>query len=125
MNKRQNISGKAVYSYYNKNSRSIRATMDHFHIGSKRVKTIVRYYEGADVVFKSHRGGRKSRFDRALLEHVEDMIKATHIEYQDNGTKVTVKTYENLSKIAEVLGVNHKTLANNLIEYRKNPLKYR
>lgn len=125
MNKRQNISGKAVYSYYNKNSRSIRATIDHFHIGSKRVKTIVRYYEGADVVFKSHRGGRKSRFDRALLEHVEDMIKATHIEYQDNGTKVTVKTYENLSKIAEVLGVNHKTLANNLIEYRKNPLKYR
>lgn len=125
MNKRQNISGKAVYSYYNKNSRSIRGTMEHFHIGSKRVKTIVRYYEGADVVFKSHRGGRKSRFDRALLEHVEDMIKATHIEYQVDGSKVTVKTYENLSKIAEVLGVNHKTLANNLVEYRKNPLKYR
>lgn len=99
--------------------------MEHFHIGSKRVKTIVRYYEGADVVFKSHRGGRKSRFDRALLEHVEDMIKATHIEYQVDGSKVTVKTYENLSKIAEVLGVNHKTLANNLVEYRKNPLKYR
>ncbi|AHV83037.1 hypothetical protein P078_0074 [Lactococcus phage P078] len=53
------------------------------------------------------------------------MIKATHIEYQGNGTKVTVKTYKNLSEIAEVLGVNHKTLANNLVEYRKNPLKYR